>query len=390
MKQQARHIQIICDTHLEYFRDVIIGARHYGFTSGRIIFNDHWEHYQNTDMSAVVREKRIQGIIAQIDDVQTQSRILELGIPVVNIANVIADPKLHVVTQDDYEVGALAAEHLMASNCKAYLCCARVGTRFSDERVAGFETRLRDLGGSTQIHILNCPRASENTAREQVHSIARWLDEHRHLRPFGIFTVLDIYGLYTMQALQLLDWKMPEEVAIVGAGNDAFLVNFENIPLSSIALPAYQIGYRAAQVIDTLLSTPSSSPIFERLKPTDIIKRRSSDIIFVGNEALAKALAFIRNTAIRGPLEVARVVEASGLSRSVLQRRFRQQIGRSIRQEIQRIRIENAKESLRSSNAKIAEIAEYNGFPSSQRFNVVFAKETGMTPGQYRKNLRAN
>ena len=65
---------------------------------------------------------------------------------------------------------------------------------------------------------------------------------------------------------------------------------------------------------------------------------------------------------------------------------FKKNMGTSISQYIEQIKLERAKEWLANSRRTVAEIAEALCYSSSNPFIEMFKKNTGMTPGSYREN----
>lgn len=376
-------IRVICDTSLEYFRNIILGVRHYAFTTGQLEIEDRWDAALPTDWAAWVRDNQIDGIIVQANTRELESRLLALDIPVVNVGNILDRPRLPLVTQDDFEVGRMAAAHLLECGCSAYACWGRRDGAFSAERIQGFETELARANPMPECHVMQGPGILEESGELLVTRMENWL---RPLpRPLGIFAVMDVFAVHLITALRRLGWRLGEDVAVLGSGNDKFVVQYENTPLSSVDLPSRQVGYEAASLLHRLLDRASGKAVESlRLKPSGITVRESTDIVFMDDPAVARALAFIRGN--RGvKLSVADITRAAGLTRIPLQRRFKERLGRTIRQEVQRSRIELAKSLLRSNDETIAWVAERCRFPNSQRFAVVFRKQTRMSPGQYRK-----
>jgi LacI family transcriptional regulator len=78
----------------------------------------------------------------------------------------------------------------------------------------------------------------------------------------------------------------------------------------------------------------------------------------------------------------------AGIARTTLQQRFRAVVGRTVLEEIQRVRIEHAKQLLRASDLKLETISERCGFANSQRFSIMFRQHAGMPPGRFRRSSR--
>ena len=80
--------------------------------------------------------------------------------------------------------------------------------------------------------------------------------------------------------------------------------------------------------------------------------------------------------------DVARHVHATGLT---LRRHFRAALGRTVIEEITRLRLERAKRLLVDSDEKIKQVARDCGFTDAAYFDRVFVRVEGMSPGEYRR-----
>jgi AraC-like DNA-binding protein len=78
----------------------------------------------------------------------------------------------------------------------------------------------------------------------------------------------------------------------------------------------------------------------------------------------------------------------AGLSRSLLDKRFRQVLKRSPLEEIHRQRIERVRQLLSSTGRSSEDIALETGFGDPFQMYKLFRKKTGMTPRQYRIKSR--
>ncbi|MFI4874983.1 MAG: helix-turn-helix domain-containing protein, partial [Blastopirellula sp. JB062] len=81
-------------------------------------------------------------------------------------------------------------------------------------------------------------------------------------------------------------------------------------------------------------------------------------------------------------------VKATGMQRRTLERRMKAALGRTPKEELLRIQMEDAKRMLTQTDLPIKRIAGLAGFASSRYFGRVFLARIGMTPGQYRKNAK--
>ena len=82
------------------------------------------------------------------------------------------------------------------------------------------------------------------------------------------------------------------------------------------------------------------------------------------------------------------LAQSLGLSMRTFNRRFKQATTITATDYLQNLRINNAKELLRTSNLSIAGVAEQSGYQDSSYFCARFKKVTGQTPLSYRKTVR--
>lgn len=376
-------VQLLVDGRLEYFREVVLGVRQYGFSSGRLTFADRWLAHESSDLAALVRRDRIDGIVAAVHAPRELERLRGVRVPVVNVSNSVVGRALPLVTQDDVAVGRLAAEHLAATGARAWAFCGQAEARYAEERWRGFCAGVRAAGGA-RVVVSRCDVGGESS-RTRYRRLRAWL---RGLPArVGVFAVLDEIALELLRAARELGRAVPEDVAVLGAGNDDFWVEFESVPLSSVRLPARAIGVEAGRAIEALMASRRRTMTPRRLPVTEVVARRSTDVVFVADEAVARAARYIRSGASANPY-VADVVRAAGISRSALQARFKAALGRTVLDEIRRVRIERAQGLLRTTDVKMTVVAERCGFPNSQRFSVLFRQVTGMSPRTYRRAAR--
>ncbi len=377
-------VQVVAQENLAYFRDTVLGVRRYGFSTGKMVFADRWlDHELAGGLKRLVARDGVQGIVASIHSTVEERRFEALGIPVVNVSNSLRRPRLPVVTQDDVAVGRLAAEHLRACGCRALGFWGSPGGRYSEERLEGFCAAAS--GARLTASVNGC--AGGGASAEMFARMKAWLAEQA--RPLGVFAVLDSFALLLMRAARELGWRVPEDVAVLGAGDEDFLVEFESVPLSSVRLPARQIGHEAAVLLERMMRRRAGSVATKsvRLPGAEIVARRSTDVVFAEDEAVARAVRFIRGEATGNPY-VGDVAKAAGVSRSSLQGRFRAALGRTVLEEIQRVRVGRAQALLANTDLKMAVVAERCGFSNSQRFSVVFRQVAGVAPSDYRGQFR--
>lgn len=101
-------------------------------------------------------------------------------------------------------------------------------------------------------------------------------------------------------------------------------------------------------------------------------------------EAVARARKFIENT-LADPLPLPLVARHAGLSESHFCRVFKESTGLTLTDYINRRRIEWAKRELLKPQARVSEIAFHIGYQSLSQFNRSFARFTGNSPTNFRR-----
>ena len=103
-------------------------------------------------------------------------------------------------------------------------------------------------------------------------------------------------------------------------------------------------------------------------------------------EKIRRALSVIRQRSAE-PLSLGEVAEETGLSRERLSRLFREAMGITFSDYLTQVRLNHARQSLRSTDLPVTRIAFASGFQSISQFNRRFRSSEGVSPGAYRKRF---
>ena len=120
--------------------------------------------------------------------------------------------------------------------------------------------------------------------------------------------------------------------------------------------------------------------------------REVSDVIFLDDADYYADLAdiiqeyFQKN--IRERLNLEQICRKMNYSRSFLCRTFKQQTGESLMACSTRLKMEEAKRMLRSTNLPAVRISAELGFSDAKYFNTLFKKQVGVSPVVYRKQQK--
>lgn len=108
------------------------------------------------------------------------------------------------------------------------------------------------------------------------------------------------------------------------------------------------------------------------------------------SDMIAKAKRYIADNFQHSDLTLSAVSEYVGLNERYFSTCFSKQCGETFSSYLSALRIQNAKNLLRTTSFKVYEIASMSGYSTSENFNKAFKKAVGMTPNEYKKNCKCD
>lgn len=325
------------------------------------------------------------GIIARIENAAIARAVQALGVPAIDVSAARTLPELPYVETDDAAIARLAAEHLLQRGFRHFGFCGDARFNWSKAREEHFQRLIVAAGSDCHLyHPPDVARGPIPWERER-EALARWL---RSLpRPIGIMAAYDIRGRDVLDVCREVDIKVPDEAAVLGVDNDELLCDLSDPPLSSIIPDTRRTGYEAARLLDLMMTGQKVAPGAYLIPPLGIATRGSTDVLATDDADISTAVRFIRAHATEG-INVEDVLRIVPLSRRILEARFRKLLGRSPHQEITRTRLERVKELLTETDLSLTAIAHRTGYKHVEYLSVVFKRETGQSPGEYRSRYR--
>jgi len=382
-RRRRRRIGLYIDLLAAHGRGIFMAVASYAHVVGWTLVHRYpWSHgefdvavYGPSDLGAM---GEIDGLIASCHDRKSEDVVLSLNVPTVNISSVRADPLFPSVLTDNVAVGRMAARHLLERGLRHFAFLQSVPTHWFETRRRAFTDAIREAG--YEPHVLVMPPDVTGQARRR--TIARWL--RRLPLPVGLAVLQDVSALEVQSICRDVGLAIPEQVALLSCDDDPLIERLAEPPISSIRLDLERQGYLAARMLDDLLNgrpIPDKPPV---VAPLAVATRVSTDILAIDEPDVRHALRFIREHASE-PLTVQDVLAAVPLSRRPLEKRFRRVLGRTILDEIHRIKVERAKQMLIDTKLTVAQIAEACGITSPARFSIIFRAVEGMSPTQFRQ-----
>lgn len=375
-------IALLLPLDISFCRHVLHGIRAYTLGKQQWVFRLGSPH---PDIISPLRSWQPDGIIAHIVDHKLAQAVTELHKPTVDTANTLPDLKIPTIDVDNNAVGKMAAEHFLERRYTNFGFFGSRQARYASQRETGFRQRLAKEGYEvSSCHMEYLPQLPIPTNWNQVDQcVMRWL--RKLPKPVAVFTSNDQPASDLAGMCKQLELQVPDEVAILGVDNDESICEMTAPPISSIAIPSERIGYKIASLLERLLLNQALPKSPDLLLPQQVITRQSTDTLAINDPAVAAALKFIRQHAA-DEISVNDVTTALCQGRRMLECKFRKLLGRTILEEIRRVRIEIAKNLLVSTNLSMPAVAHRAGFSNAERFSVVFREATGIPPSDFRKS----
>lgn len=373
MKECTKEIALCIDYNSNYYQSVVRGVARYSNMKG-------WRFFTTRGVPQIslrdLKSWKGAGVIGRL----TPELIADLqrrGIPATNIKSDYLNLPVASVLMDNMEIGRLAAEYLIEKGVRRFAATAwSIKGASGNLKVQGYIHTLEKRGYACKVfeshkEILKPDRNLQIEKGETV----------------GVFAAEDFLGRMVIDACADAGLRVPEDVAVIGVDNSPFICEMVKPTMTSVELGAERVGYQAASLLDTMMEGGRAPDQPVMVAPERIMERRSTDILEVEDELVARALRFIRDHAAE-PISVTEVTDALFCNRRVLEKKFKAEVGRTLHEEIRRSRIQRACRLLRETDMLVEVLAEACGYCSRERFYAAFRREIGKTPSVYRKEYR--
>ena len=277
---------------------------------------------------------------------------------------------------DSERVGEFAAEVLLQSG--EYASFGFVGmypeSAWSRNRGASFARRLR-RAGHRGVSVF------KGDVLKDAASLCAYLKALR--KPAAVFASNDCAADIVLKTCMRNGLHVPEDLAVLGVDDDPVFCIHTRPTLSSIHPDFAEMGYQAARELSRLMSGNSpgerlvvagNQTVTKRMttapsSPAGALVRRVDEII------ASRACQDIGSDVIAAELKI---------SRRLLDLRYRQQTGMSVRKAIVRARMERAKHLLTYSGHSVGAICRQCGYRTESYAGKVFLAQEGVSMSEYR------
>jgi LacI family transcriptional regulator len=374
--------------HASWLKRTLLGIANYGRTVGGWILVQPIGRWGTASHGDDGIDQALHGVVVQRED---DARYwADRGVPNVVVSAGPQAGNSCLVIVDQEALGAMAADYCIQ---RGFTSLATFGpyNRSSDydyarQRVAGFANRCR-ARGLVAANFVEGPRTAPPADWTLLNQITDLSDFMRSRpRPLALMPFDAEHANRAIFAAQLAKLRIPEDLAIVCAGEDSLLFESVDPTISGVSFDTERLGFEAAKLLHRVIEG-GATPKRVMIQPTGVISRRSSSTFAYADPDVSEAVRHIWEH-VDEALEVRDVAKAVALSERTLHRKFRAVLGRSAADEIRRARIETAKRLLRSTTLPLISVAAESGFASQSQMSRYIKDFEGLTPAQFRSQYR--
>lgn len=383
--RMRKNVALLIESSRSYGRSVLRGIAQFSRTKGNWSLL-HEEMTIDAEVPKWLAESGADGVIARLDD-HIIDPLRRLQVPIVDVRcrrNYSGIPR---VETDERAVAQLVFQHLWQRGFRRFAFCGYGGAHYSETRLRCFRKLVSAVDCPLSVYETDgAPEAAltsiERSGVLDVEPLSEWLSGLQ--APTGLFVCNDIRGQQALNACRRLGISVPDDLGVIGVDDDDAICPLSDPPLSSVRPNAEHIGFRAAETLAELMNGQAPSDNTEYIAPTGVAQRLSTQVAAVDDREVARACRFIREN-IGNHIDVSDVAKLTKLSRRQLERRFRLALHRTPHEEITAAQIARVKQLLTETDLSLERLAPLAGYDYKERLSAVFKRETGETPGQFRK-----
>lgn len=278
-------------------------------------------------------------------------------------------------------IGTFAAQTVLKAG--SYAAYGFVGKypecAWSRARGAFFARTVRKAGRYAVRAFCGNPRADSA-------ELAGWLRELK--KPAAVFAANDSVADAVLRSCARNGLRVPDDLSVLGVDDDPVFCVHTRPTLSSIRPDFDEMGYLAAKELDRLMAGAAEGRrlvVDGRLSVTD---RVSTAPCSPAGMMVRRADEIIRQCACQN-VTANFIADKLKISRRLLDLRYRQFNGMSVREAMMRARVDQAKRLLAGSGHSIGTICQMCGYRTKSYLGKLFAACEGMTMCAYRARVNA-
>lgn len=220
---------------------------------------------------------QVDGIIASLAnetlDFSYYQKIKAKGIPLILFDRGENDLEVDYIGIDDYESSHLIVDHLVDQGCKriAHIAGYR-HTRIYKNRIRGYTDALEKHSLPIENDLILEGNLSLEDGRQKMETLLKLPN-----RPDAVYAASDFAALGALQILKEHGLKIPQDIALVGFGNEPF-TSYVTPSISTINQHSVAIGRLAAEAFLYRIENPKEKvSLKKKILNAELVVRESSN-----------------------------------------------------------------------------------------------------------------
>lgn len=261
--------QIYADAFL---LQVMLGLGHAAEKEGYQVLLSPLVPSDESGYTRLIHEKHVDGFVLS-GPRHNDENLMQMhaqGTPIMLLGQ-LPNTDIPCVDIDAEEGSSRAVHHLIDCGCKriAIITNASLEYTAAQQRLAGYQQALKEAGLNYAENLVRQGAFTPASGREAMEELLSL-----NPPPDAVFVASDVVALGAIQAIKAAGLHIPSDIALVGFDDIPF-AQYYDPPLSTVRLPAYNLGYFAAE---RLLAMIQGNEIEEcrLLLETKLIIRSSS------------------------------------------------------------------------------------------------------------------
>ena len=284
------------------------------------------------------------------------------------------------IRNDNEDIGRFCARHFQSLGKFASAGFVPTGEHddWSNAREKGFFENFR-------VDYKSTFRSTEESGSDaDIAALADWLKSLP--KPAAVMAAWDMRAVHALSACRMANLNVPGQVSVIGVDDDRLLCDFSTPPLTSIAPDHALEGQIAAKTLDSMMRKRSAGHTAKHILNTakKMSERDSAKPISPVTALISRALAFIDAHSEKN-VKTSDVTAHLGVSRSLLDMRFREFRGETVSQTIANRRLAAVKRLLTDTKLSIRAISAQCGFSNPNHLKNLFKRHFGTTMREWRQ-----
>lgn len=202
------------------------------------------EEKENANIDALLNSQ-VDGIFISTssNDIKSFERILKKDVPLIFFDRKKTMNNVSSVTINDFEGGYKATQHLIDNGCRQIAhFSGDLNIEIFNDRFAGYKQALRDNGIDYIEEYVIKTRSNIEDGKKAVKKLLKLKTP-----PDAVFSSSDWDALGAIQELRSKNFKVPEDISVIGFSNEPF-TKFMELSISTIDQFPLEMGRIAAKV----------------------------------------------------------------------------------------------------------------------------------------------